>query len=126
MTNKPFLLLSTLASACTTGDNYPNKYSTSFCETMYTCIDNDLIEAIYGYDNVEECTLKQESDFRETSVYDSYEEGDLVFNQEAANACLAEIIEVQSDSDCDGEMDGFSFAADISSEDCDNVYQEAE
>ena len=126
MTNKPFFLLSALMIACTTGENYPTKYSTSLCETMYACIDNDTIETFLNYDDVEECKSEQESDFRETTTYDSYEEGDLTFNKEAADSCLEEINEVQSDSDCDGEMDVFSFLADMSSDDCTEVYQEAE
>ena len=117
------ILSGVLLTACTTGNNYPQQYAKSFCKSAFTCMDNETIEFLYSYDSEEDCLLDQEKVMRDSSDFDAFEEGDLGFNKEAANLCLTEIEEVVSDSDCDGNMDFFSFLADASSDECDEVYE---
>ena len=61
--------------------------------------------------------------FRSSSLYDSYEEGDLIFNDEAAQECLSEMTEVRQDSDCDGDMNILTYFNDAISSECSNVYE---
>jgi hypothetical protein len=118
-----FILSSVFFTACTTGNTYPKQHAKAFCKSAFTCMDNESIEFFYSYDSEEDCLIDQEKLLRESSGFDAFEEGDLAFNNNAANLCLTEMEEVLSDSDCDGEMDLLSFLADASSDDCSDVYE---
>jgi len=123
MKTNPILFCFALMLGCTTGNNYPTKYANTVCDSMFTCIDNESIETFTGYDDIDECKEKEEENYRESSIFDSFEEGDVEFNAEAADRCLNEIAEVKNDSDCDGEMNIISYLADAASEDCAEVYE---
>ena len=128
MTNtfaKPLLLIP-LLSGCITGNNYPEKFATSLCETAFTCLDSGDIEFITGYDNQDECIVDLTAEIQTSTTYDEYEEGTRSFNKDAANLCFTEIIEVQGDSDCDGSMNAWSFFTDIQSNACDDVFPTVE
>lgn len=109
-------------SACTTGGNYPEQYAKALCETTYACLDDDDIETVSGYDDMDECIVELTSEIRSSDVYDEWEEGARSFNKEAASGCITEIEEVQQDSDCDGSMSAWTFFTDIQSDDCDDVF----
>jgi len=111
-----------LLFACTTGTNYPRKKAEATCKTVYTCIDPDVIED-FLYDNIDECMDELESQYKNETSYEAFEEGDKDFFIDNADACLQEILEVQNDSDCDGNMDPISFWLDITTEECSEVYQ---
>ena len=123
MKTNPILLCSTLMLACTTGNNYPTKFANAVCDSMFACMDDENIELFTSYDNIEECKIEEEEKLRNSSAFDSFEEGDLVFNKENAEKCLTEITEVQQDSDCNGDMNIVSFLADAANEDCADVYE---
>jgi hypothetical protein len=108
--------------ACTTGANYPEQFASAYCETAYKCMNNSDIETFTGYDDVEDCKLDWTAEMMNTSDYEAWEEGDMAFDREKANACLTEITEVQQDSDCDGSMNVFDFFNDTQSGACDDVY----
>ena len=116
-------LCSLILGACTTGNSYPAQYANAYCSSLYKCVDADSVEFIYNYDDVAECKEKEEENIRSSSTFDSFEEGDLEFNSEAAEECLSEMTEVQSDSDCTGNMDIISFFADSISNQCSKVYE---
>ena len=124
MNINPILLLP-LIFGCTTGDNFPAKYANAYCSSLFACVDTDSaeFEFLYKYDNAAECKEEEESNFRSSSLYDSYEEGDLVFNNEAAEECLSEMNEVRQDSDCDGDMNILTYFNDAISSECSNVYE---
>ena len=109
--------------ACTTGSNYPRKNATATCKTGYACIDQDVIEDFLGYDSIDECINDLEGQIQSTDGYKDYENGSKDFYVDNANACLQEILDVQNDSDCDGNMDVFSFFFDVFAEECSEVYQ---
>jgi len=117
------LITSIFTVACTTGDNYPTKYATVTCETMYACIDNGLIESILSYDNQEDCIASTEEDVRESDDFSDFTDGNKDFQKDAAESCLGEIEEVQSESECDGDMNPITYIQDIASEDCSEVYE---
>ena len=112
-----------LLFACTTGSSYPSKLASATCKTSYRCIDNDIIEDFLGYEDIDECITEVEADYRQSDVYNDWENGNKDFNKENAELCLSEILDVQNDSDCDGDMDVFSFFFDISAEECSKVYE---
>ncbi len=114
-----FLLL----FACITGKTYPDKNAEVFCETLYLCIENDLIELALRYDNEEDCIDEVSQQLKESDDYKDWETDTKEFNKENAKSCLAELTEVQSEAECDGTMDPLSFTVDVSSEDCFEVYQ---
>ena len=119
------LLFSTLLIGCTTGDNFPSKYANAYCSSLFSCVDTESVEFefLYKYDDVSECKEEEESNFRSSSLFDSYEEGDLAFNEEAAKECLEEMNEVRQDSDCDGDMNILTYYNDAISSECANVYE---
>ena len=112
-----------LLFGCLTGNNYPTQLANAACKTGYACLDPDQIEDFLGYENIEECISKTESDTRSSDSFKDFEAGSKDFNKENAELCLSEVLEVQQDSDCDGEMDVFSFFGDIYTEECFNVYE---
>lgn len=121
-----FLLVTPFFIACTTGGNYPDQYAAALCETSYTCLDNDDIEMVSGYDNQDECISDISAEIRSSTMYDEFEEGSRSFNKDAAVACITEINEVQEDSDCDGSMNAWTFFTDIQSDACDDVFPTVE
>lgn len=108
--------------ACTTGASYPADFAKAICETAYQCLNNDDIETLLGYDDVEECKTEWTTDLMNSSEYEAWEEGDMSFDRESANLCLEEITEVKNDSDCNGSMNWFDFIKDVQSNSCDDVY----
>lgn len=114
-----------LLTACTTGGNYPDQYAKALCETTYACLDNDDIEMVSGYDDMEECIFEIGVDVRTSDSYAEYDAGARSFDKEAAQACLDEITEVQEDADCDGSMNAWTFFTDIQSDACSEVFPEA-
>jgi hypothetical protein len=116
-------LASSLFIGCTTGNNLPTALAETTCSSLFTCVDNSLIETFLNYDNEEECFSEMEKDFRDSDEFKDFEKGDKEFNRESAQACLDEIEEVKDDPDCDGEMNPLVYLQDISSEDCDEIYQ---
>ena len=114
-----FLLL----FACTTGSSYPAQLASATCKSSYACIDNDIIEDFLDYKDINECISEIEAEYRQSDAYNDWENGSKDFNKENAELCLSEILDVQSDSDCDGDMDVFSFFFDIAAEECSEVYQ---
>ena len=115
-----------LMTGCVTGGNYPDKYATALCETTYTCLNNDDVEMVTGYDDEIECIAEISSEIRSSSTYDEFEEGARGFDKEAADACITEIQEVQQDSDCDGSMSAWTFFTDIQSDACADVFPTVE
>ncbi|MEC7988021.1 MAG: hypothetical protein VX278_22830 [Myxococcota bacterium] len=122
---QPALLIGLLSIGCTTGNSFPSQYANAYCSSIFSCVNTDSaeFEFLYQYDNVAECKEEEESNYRSSSLYDSYEEGDLTFNKESAEECLSEMNEVRSDSDCDGDMNILTFFSDALSEECANVYE---
>lgn len=102
-----------LLTGCITGGNYPDQYAKALCETTYACLDNDDIEMVSGYDDMEECIFEVGVDVRATDTYAEYDAGARSFDQEAAQLCLNEITEVQEDADCDGSMNSLRFISDM-------------
>ena len=60
---------------------------------------------------------------KNSDEYKDWENGNKEFNKEKAESCLAELLEIQSDADCDGSMNALSFGVDAYSEDCFEVYE---
>ena len=85
MKNTNLILCSLLLGACTTGNSYPAQYANAYCSSLYQCVDSDSIEFVYSYDNVSECKEEEEKNIRNSSYFDSFEEGDIAFNKEAAD-----------------------------------------
>ena len=108
---------------CTTGNNYPQKYADTICSSAFECLSADEIDLFLGYDNIEECKESEEKTMRESSNFDSFEEGDVAFNKEAAEQCLMEISEVREDSDCNGSMNIVSWGIDIANDACFDIYE---
>ena len=120
------LLTILFLSACTTGGNYPDQYATTLCETTYTCLDNDDVEMVTGYDDMDECILELTTELKSNNVYTEWESGSRAFNKDAAEACLEEIKEVQNDADCNGSMSALTFFSDIQSDACNEVFPTVE
>ena len=108
---------------CLTGNNYPSQIANSTCKTGYTCLDKDQIEDFLGYNNIDECISELESEVRSSDSFKDFESGSKDFNKENAEMCLSEVLDVQNDSDCNGNMDVFSFFVDIAAEACSSIYE---
>ena len=117
-----------LCSACLTGNNYPDQYADAYCGTLYYCFEADSVEDANGWDGVSDCEEEIEGSISGSASYDAYQEGDLVFNADAAKACINEIEEFLADPDCAGDdlgfFSGLNFLADVTHEDCASVYVE--
>jgi hypothetical protein len=111
---------------CTTGTNYPTKYANALCETSYKCLDADELELVFGYDDEDECISEVIEAMSSSDVYEDYQLGNNDFNGESAQLCITEVVDVQSDSDCDGSMNAWTFLSDIADESCNEVYTESE
>ena len=114
---------SSVLLSCITADNFPERFADAVCLSIFECIDSGSIQLFTGYDNLDECQEQWERDFLNGDDYDSWEENDAVFNQANAKSCLTEISEVREDSSCNGNMDIITFITDVSSDDCDSVYE---
>ena len=108
---------------CINGENYPEKFAISICETAYQCIDNGDIESFTQYDNVEDCIVDFQTGIQDSADYEAWQEGDATFNKENAQICLDEINEVQVDPECNGSMNVFSFFQDIQNDACGKIYE---
>ena len=108
--------------ACITGRNYPEKNAEIFCETMYQCIEEDTIEDFLQYDDEEDCVTAVIEQIISSKEYQEWEADTAEFKKEKAEACLAEIVEVQSEQECDGTMNPLSFSVDVYVDDCFEVY----
>ena len=125
MNKMKILLITGLAGfGCTTGSNYPTKYANAICETQYKCLDEGDVEMVMGYDNQEECITEWIDVMTSADDYEGWQLGNNDFNREAADLCIGEVVEVQSDSDCDGSMNAWTFVNDIASDACSEVYPE--
>ena len=109
--------------SCTTGNNYPKKYADTICSSAFECLNEDEIDLFLGYDDIEECKESEERTMRESGNFDAFEEGDVEFNQEAAEQCLMEISEVREDADCNGNMNIIKWGVDIANEACFDIYE---
>ena len=120
-------LVMILAAGCSvTGNNYPERYASAFCASLFECMaDDDEIEFIFGYDDEPECRERVASDIRNDSSYDAFEEGDRVYDPDAGEACLEEVAQLRQDSDC-GSMSWITFGIDALSEECFNVFPKAD
>lgn len=108
---------------CLSGSSYPNQLASATCKTAFKCVSQDELEDYFGYKNIGECISDIEEITRNDSSYKAWEEGDKDFNKENAEECLAEIYNVQSDSDCTGSMNIFSFIFDITASECMQIYE---
>ena len=120
------LLLALSFTGCVNGDNYPTVLAREYCRSLYACVeDEDSIETWTTYDDEAECREERTAAIEDGAVYDQYEEGDRDFDSDAANACIDEVAQIRDDSDC-GSMDVPGFLFDSLTEECDEVYPEAE
>ena len=123
---KILLIAGVTGFGCTTGSNYPTKYANAICETSYICLDSEDIELVFGYDNEDECVTEVIDAITSSDDYEDYELGNKDFDSDAADLCISEVVEVQSDSDCDGSMNAWTFVSDIASDACSEIYPDAE
>ena len=120
-----FVLLP-LLSCSASGNNYPERYASALCGSLYECIsDPNDIEFFFGYDDEKECREEVAEDIRGDASYDGFEEGDRVYDPEAGEACLDEVAQIRDDADC-GSMSWISFGLDAFTDACFNVFPKAE
>ena len=117
------LLSAIFLSACVTGNNYPDQYAKTFCETTFQCLDNQDIATFTGYDTIEECILDISTNAKDSDTYKDWQAGNMVFNKDNAELCLNELVQVQEKSTCDGSMNVLTYAGDIQNDACADVYQ---
>ena len=116
----------TLGSGCLTGNSYPEQYADAYCESLFTCVPSNQIDLATSYDSVDECVSEVSEAIRESSVFDSFQEGDSTFNKENAESCINEAAQMLTDDSCDGELDIVSFSLDATESDCSDVYETKE
>lgn len=123
----PFIFMLPLVG-CLTGDNYPDQYATEYCRTLFACFEADDIEDQMDYNDEKECRQEVAEDGRDSADWDGYEEGDLEFNADNADQCIAEVAEYRADSSCgEDDLNPFTYAVfvvDISHDDCGDVYED--
>lgn len=120
------LALAFLLPGCLNGDNYPKNYASAYCASLFACVaDEDEIEFWLTYDDEQECADEVQQDLVNGSVYDAYEEGDRTFDEDAAEACIEEVDQIRDDSSC-GSMNLAEWLVDASTEECGDVYPEAD
>ncbi len=119
------LALALLLPGCVNGTNYPKTYAATYCGTLFACVDESEIESWTTYDDEKECREDFQAEMEDTSIYDQYEEGDRTFDGDAAEACIKEADEIRDDSDC-GTMNFIEFFVDSGTDECGDVYPEAE
>ena len=115
------IVIAGMGTGCLTGNSFPENYSSSYCNALFTCVSSDAIELIY--DTEEECDLEISSALKDSTTYDSFQEGDMTFNKDKANACIDEVEQMLSDDSCTGDMNIVEFALDSATSACDDVYQ---
>ena len=119
-----FFTAAVLGTGCLTGNSYPDHYASAYCDALFTCVPEGQIDGLLGFDSVEECYAEKAEDIRNSSSFDSYQEGDHVFRKEKAESCIAEVDQMLTDDSCDGNMDILSFTLDAVESDCSEVYDD--
>ena len=120
------LLILVVLSGCLSGTSYPKTFATTYCASMYVCVDEGEIETWLNYDDEADCRTNLQEDIEGSAAYDAFEEGDRTFDVDAANACLEEASQVRDDADCTGSMNILQFGLDAATEECEDVYPPAE
>jgi hypothetical protein len=120
--NHRLLAVMALTAACSTGLNYPDRYANEFCKSAYVCIGAEDVEAVTLWDNEAECAIETANIVMQDPGYEGYEEGDCTYDPAAAKACIAEVAQIRSDVDCDGDMGYIAFLTDSLASACANVY----
>ncbi len=116
------LLASSFLAGCLNGGSYPQTYARAACASLFECVNNDEIDTWLNYDDVDDCESDVQSSIEDSADYDAWEEGDLEFNVDNADACIDEAAEIRNDSDC-GSMNALTFLVDASTEECGEVYE---
>lgn len=111
-----------LCAACSTGANYPDRYANEFCRSAYACIGAEAVESITLWDDEVECREETADIVASDPGFEGFEEGDCAYDPAAAKDCIAEVSEIRSDSDCDGDMGYLAFLADSIANECAEVY----
>ena len=120
------LLLALSFTGCVNGDNYPTVLAREYCRSLFACVEDEgSIEIWTSYDDEAECREEETARTEDRLDYDQYEEGDRDFDSDAASACIDESAQIRDDSDC-GSMNLAEFLADTLTEECNEVYPEAE
>jgi len=114
-----------LLSGCLNGNNYPKQYANAYCSSLYACVDAEEIEFWTNYDDEDDCIADVQSEMEDSTTYDQYEEGDRTFDGDNGSACIEEADQIKDDSSC-GDMNALEFVADAATDECNEVYPEAE
>ena len=119
-----FFTTAVFGTGCLTGNSYPDQYASSYCDALFTCVPEGHIDGLLGFDSIDECTVETAEGIRNSSSFDSFQEGDLVFRKEKAESCIDEADQMLADESCDGNMDILSFSLDAAESDCSEVYDD--
>ena len=107
---------------CLTGQSYPERYSRTFCSSLFTCLSPENAEFWSGADSEQECVDNSAGAIESSELLDAWQEGDCEFDADAARLCLAEVDELRDDPDCDGAMNPLLFGLDQLDSSCFEVY----
>jgi hypothetical protein len=114
--------LATLLSACAAGEVYPELYAEAYCQTAYTCVGEDAVEAAVAYTDQDDCRAAVQAAVEADPKYKAYTEGDCDWDADSAKTCLEEVAEIRQDDACDGAMGFAAFLADAATPACAAVY----
>jgi len=120
-------LLLLCLSGCVSGGSYPETYGLTYCSALFTCFEADSIEDLLGWDDVDDCAEDRAELIRDSDAYQDWDAGDADFDEDAAEECLDEVRDIESDPDCEGAELGLLsyplFEFDAYTEECDEVYE---
>jgi len=116
------LAFSLFLGGCVSGGSYPTQRARTYCDSLFSCVDEAEIEFWTRYDDIQECVDEQADSFEDSADYQRFIDGECEFDAESADACLEEISEVKNDNDCDGNMSFLAFSFDSIDQNCGDVY----